>query len=55
MTREAMKQAIKDAIKEYHENHAAVAESAIPEGLEGVVTDALNRALADKLYRIFGA
>lgn len=55
MTRDAMKQAIMDAIKEHQENHAAVKESDIPQGLEGVVTGALTRALADKLARIFSA
>ena len=53
MTKEEKKAAITIAVQEHLDNKAAVDESNIPEGLQPFIVQALSRAFADKLARIF--
>ena len=53
MTKEEKKAAITIAVQEHFDNKAAVEESNIPEGLQPFIVQALAKAFADKLARIF--
>ncbi len=53
MTKDEIKSALENAIREHQLNNEAVQATSIPAGLEGIVAGALASALTAKLVRIF--
>ena len=53
MTKEEIKAAVENAIREHLLNNAAVTEATIPAGLDGIISAAMAHALGAKLARIF--